>query len=182
MQKHCNARWMRILRHAFALSSLLLPLGASTGIAATKPEITWQPYACPPDAVVQFVSFQGVSLSVQEHGLNYGTDSGGGLVTITPGTKVNSMSFAVRGYTDLNITLTGNKGTAKATVNNASIHKFVSWTLTSKDFKGNAGNVSSIKISVNNNSNFGFAPTYVQSLQINGKPADVILKSAGCIE
>lgn len=180
-QMQSKTRLMRSLLQAIVLAPLLLPLGASTGAAAAKPLIEWQPYACGLNAVVAFVSFQGVSLSVSEHGLQDGTPFAGALVKITPAAKVSSMNFAVRGYTTLQITLTGDKGTAHAVVNNGSLHHFVPWKLTSKDFTGNAGNVSSIKITVQNNPNFGSAPSYIQNLQVNGNYANVILKSAGCI-
>ena len=176
-----NARWLRSLLHAIVLMPLLLPLGAPTGVAATKPIIEWQPFVCGLDAVVAFVSFQGVSLSVSEHGLQYGTPFAGALVTITPATKISSMNFAVRGYTNLKIVLTGDKGTAQAVVNNGSMHRFVPWKLTAKNFSGNAGNVSSVKIIVQNNSNFGGAPSYIQNLQVNGSYANAVVKSAGCI-
>ena len=181
MKMQSKARWMRSFLHAIVLTPLLLPLGAPTGEAATKPLVEWQPFACGLDAVVAFVSFQGVSLSVSEHGLQDGTPSAGTLVTIKPAVQVSSLNFAVRGYTNLQIVLTGDKGTAKAVVNNGSMHRFVSWKLTPKNFAGNAGNVSSIKISVQNNSNFGSAPSYIQNLQVNGSYANAILKSLGWI-
>lgn len=164
------------------LASLLLSLGASSGLAATTQETVWQPYACGLDADCAFVSYHGVSLSVSEQGLQVdpGVDAGA-YATITPATNVSSLNFSVLGYTNLHITLTGDKGVAKAVVNNGSLHSFVPWKLTAKNFAGNAGKVSTIKIRFSNNPNFGSAPCYMRNLQVNGHYANAVLKSAGCL-
>lgn len=189
-QDHCvrfshSANSARTLAYASALTAIVLPLFAPLAFAsrahatshASAALVKWQPYACG-DSLANFVTFRGVSLSVSEEDQQ---EAAGAFVKISPATKINSMTFGLFGYTTLRITLTGDKGTALAVVDNGSNQHFKSYTLTPKDFTGNAGNVSTVKIRFINNSNFGSVPNYMRNLQVNGTYANAVLKSFGCI-